>query len=111
MDRYEIRLFAIYDNQLDTFVFPFVSTYDDICTYLSATINFSRSQRAKISEEEFNVPIYAKYPDDYSIYDCGSWRRECAVSDGNPFGILDRPRFLSRLSAFGGESHGEAKNS
>lgn len=109
MDRYEIRLFAIYDNQLDTFVFPFISTYDDICTYLSAAI--FASKRIKTNEEDFNVPIYVQYPDDYSIFDCGSWRRECSISDGNPFSVLDGPRFLSRLSAFGGESHGEDKNS
>lgn len=99
----KVHLFAIHDDTIDVFAYPFLSTFDDLESYfLSVGMECSS-----------NVPVYFKFPAGHSLYDCGTY--EPLLSDGSdsPYCNYPRPRFISRLTDFlrGDKDNGKSTSS
>ena len=94
----KVHLFSIRNNALDVFVYPIMSTRYDLKNFLSSRL-----------ECDYNVfPEFFKYPYEYSLYDCGTY--EPVLPDGlnNPYNPYPRPRFISRLIDFRGDTDGKS---
>lgn len=86
----KIHLFAIREDSIDVFAYPFLSTFDDLEDYfLSVGM-----------ESGFNVPVYFKFPASYSLYDCGTYEPVLLDGSNSPYRNYSRPRFVSRLIDF-----------
>ena len=85
----KIHLFAIHEDSLDVFSYPFMSTLSDLKDFISGMM-----------ECDSNVPVFFKYPVGYSLYDCGTY--EPVLSDGSnsPYNCYSRPRLVGRLIDF-----------
>lgn len=89
----EVHLFSIHDNALDVYSYPIMSTFSDLKNFLSVRM-----------ECDSNVfPEFFKYPDQYSVYDCGTYEPVLPDGSNNPFCAYSRPRFLGRLIDFRGD--------
>lgn len=94
----EVHLFAIRDNALDAYTYPFMATFPDLKNFLSAQL-----------ECDYSVfPEFFKYPEQYSVFDCGTYVP--IVTDGscNPFRNYSSPRFLKRVIDFRGDTDGKS---
>ena len=93
----QVHLFSIRDNALDVFVYPIMSTSYDLNKFLCSRL-----------ECEYNVlPEFFKYPDQYSLYDCGTYEPVLPDSSNNPYCAYSRPRFVGRLIDFRGDIDGK----
>lgn len=97
----EVHLFAIRDNVLDTYTYPFLSTFSDLRKFLSA--------RLECDYCEF--PEFLKYPEQYSVFDCGTYVPIVTDGSNNPFSNYPCPRFLKRVIDFRGDSDGKSTSS
>lgn len=89
----EVHLFSIHDNALDVYSYPIMSTFSDLKNFLSARM-----------ECDYSVfPEFFKYPDQYSVYDCGTYEPVLPDSSNNPYNSYSRPRFVGRLIDFRGD--------
>lgn len=89
----EVHLYSIHDNALDVYSYPIMSTLSDLKKFLSARM-----------ECDYNVfPEFFKYPDQYSVYDCGTYEPLLSDSSNNPYRAYSRPCFLGRLIDFRGD--------
>ena len=94
----EVHLFAIRDNALDVYSYPFMATFSDLKNFLSAQL-----------ECDFSVfPEFFKYPEQYSVFDCGTYVPIVTDGSGNPFRNYSRPRFLKRVIDFRGDTDGKS---
>lgn len=97
----KVHLFSIRDNALDVYTYPVMCTLSDLKNFLSARL-----------ESDYSVfPEFFKYPDQYSLYDCGTY--EPVLSDGfnNPYCAYSCPRFIGRLIDFRGDTDGKSSSS
>ncbi len=89
----EIHLYSIRDNALDVFIYPLICTFSDLKYFLSARL-----------ECDYSVfPEFFKYPEQYSVFDCGTYVPIVADGSSNPFRNYSSPRFLKRVIDFRGE--------
>lgn len=89
----QVHLYSIRDNALDVFTYPIMCTLSDLKKFLSAKL-----------ECDYNVfPEFFKYPDQYSVFDCGTYEPVLPDSSDNPYCSYSRPRFISRLTDFIGD--------
>ena len=96
----KVHLFSIRDNALDVFSYPLMSTYSDLTKFLSARL-----------ECDYNVfPEFFKYPDQYSLYDCGTYEPVLPDGSNNPYCAYSRPRFIGRLIDFRGDIDGKSSS-
>lgn len=98
-NEYTVHLFSIRDNALDVFTYPILCTMSDLRRFLSV--------RLEVVHE--SVPEFFKYPDQYSVIDCGTY--EPVLSDGSncPYCVNSCPRVLGLVSDFkGGFSDGKS---
>ena len=91
----QVHLYSIRDNALDVFTYPIMCTLSDLKKFLSAKM-----------ECDYNVfPDFFKYPDQYSVFDCGTYEPVLPDSSDNPYCSYSRPRFISRLTDFIGDDN------
>lgn len=98
-DEYKVHLFSIRDNALDVYTYPILCTMSDLRKFLSV--------RLEVVTDE-SVPEFFKYPDQYSVVDCGTY--EPVLPDGSmcPYCVSSCPRVLGLVSDFkGGFSDGK----
>lgn len=89
----QVHLYSIRDNAIDVFTYPIMCTLSDLKKFLSARL-----------ECDYNVfPDFFKYPDQYSVFDCGTYEPVLPDSSDNPYCSYSRPRFISRLNDFIGD--------
>lgn len=89
----QVHLYSIRDNALDVFTYPIMCTLSDLKKFLSAKM-----------ECDYSVfPDFFKYPDQYSVFDCGTYEPVLPDSSDNPYCSYSRPRFISRLTDFIGD--------
>lgn len=82
----EVHLYSIRDNALDVYTYPLICTFSDLKNFLSARL-----------ECDYSVfPEFFKYPEQYSVFDCGTYSPIVADGSGNPFRNYVSPRFLKR---------------
>lgn len=95
----EVHLYSIRDNALDVYPYPLMCTFSDLKKFLSARL-----------ECDYNVfPEFFKYPDQHSVYDCGTYDPLLSDSSNSPYNIYPRPKFIGRLIDFrGGNDNGES---
>ncbi len=95
----EVHLYSIRDNALDVYPYPLMCTLSDLKKFLSARL-----------ECDYNVfPEFFKYPDQYSVYDCGTYVPVLSDSANNPYSSYPRSRFVGRLIDFrGGDDNGKS---
>lgn len=96
----KIHLYSIRDNALDVYSYPIMCTLSDLKNFLSARL-----------ECDYNVfPEFFKYPEQYSVHDCGTY--EPVLPDGfnSPYNSYSRPRFIGRLIDFRGDTDGKSSS-
>lgn len=94
----EVHLYSIRDNALDVYPYPLMCTFSDLKKFLSARL-----------ECDYNVfPEFFKYPEQYSVYDCGTYDAVLLDSANNPYDTYPRPRFIGRLIDFRGDNDGKS---
>lgn len=94
----EVHLFAIRDNALDAYTYPLICTFDDLVNFLSARL-----------ECDYSVfPDFLKYPEQYSVFDCGTYVPVNVDDSVNPYHNYSRPRFLKRVIDFRGDTDGKS---
>lgn len=94
----KVHLFSIRDNALDVYTYPILSTYDDLDNFLSARL-----------ECDYNgFPDFFKYPEQYSVFDCGTYEPIDVDDSVNPYHNYSRPRFLKRVIDFRGDNDGKS---
>ncbi len=94
----EVHLFSIRDNALDVYTYPIMCTLSDLKKFLSVSM-----------EVDVNVfPEFFKYPDQYSVYDCGTYEPVLPNGVDNPFNSYPRPCFVGRLIDFRGDVNGKS---
>lgn len=95
----EVHLYSIRDNALDVYPYPLMCTFSDLKKFLSARL-----------ECDYSVfPEFFKYPDQYSVYDCGTYGPVLPDSSNNPYNAYPRARFVGRLIDFrGGDDNGKS---
>ena len=95
----EVHLFSIHDDALDVYSYPVMSTFSDLKNFLSARM-----------ECDYSVfPEFFKYPDQYSVYDCGTYDALLSNGSNNPYNAYSHPRFVGRLIDFrGGDDNGKS---
>ena len=94
----KVHLFSIRDNALDVFTYPIMCTYLDLINFLSARL-----------ECDYSVfPDFFKYPEQYSVFDCGTYEPVTSDDSVNPYDNYSRPRFLKRVIDFRGEKDGKS---
>lgn len=101
-DEYKVHLFSIRDNALDVHTYPILCTLSDLRKFLSVRLEVVVSE---------SFPAFFKYPDQYSVVDCGTF--EPVLPDGSncPYCVDSCPRVLGLVSDFkGGFSHGESSS-
>ena len=97
----KVHLFSIRDNALDVFAYPVMSTLFDLKKFLSVRM-----------ECDYDVfPEFFKYPDQYSVYDCGTYEPVLPDGSNNPYCSYSRPRFIGRLIDFRGDTDGKISSS
>lgn len=96
----KVHLFSIRDNALDVFTYPVLSTYPDLKNFLSA----------RLESDRFVLPEFFKYPDQYSLYDCGTYEPVLPDGSNNPYCAHPRPRFVGRLIDFRGDIDGKSSS-
>lgn len=97
----KVHLFSVRDNALDVYTYPILCTLSDLKNFLSARL-----------ECDFNVfPEFFKYPDQYSVYDCGTYESVLPDGSNNPYCAYSRPRFIGRLIDFRGDTDGKSSSS
>lgn len=94
----KVHLFSIRDNALDVYIYPLICTYDDLVNFLSARLECDYS----------GFPDFFKYPEQYSVFDCGTYSPIVADGSGNPFRNYVSPRFLKRVIDFRGDTDGKS---
>ncbi len=97
----KVHLYSIRDNALDVYTYPVMCTLSDLKKFLSARL-----------ECDYSVfPEFFKYPEQYSVHDCGTY--EPVLPDGSncPYNSYSRPRFVGRLIDFRGDSDGKSTSS
>lgn len=93
----KVHLYSIRDNALDVYTFPFMCTLSDLKNFLAARV-----------ECDYSVfPEFFKYPDQYSVYDCGTYESVLPDGSNNPYCSYSRPRFIGRLIDFRGDTDGK----
>lgn len=94
----EVHLFSIRDNALDVYTYPIMCTLSDLRNFLSARL-----------ECDYSVfPDFLKYPEQYSVFDCGTYEPVTSDDSVNPYNNYSRPRFLKRVVDFRGEENGKS---
>ena len=89
----KVHLYSIRDNALDVYTYPIMCTLSDLKNFLTARL-----------ECDYGVfPDFFKYPDQYSVYDCGTYEPVLPDSSNNPYCAYSRPCFISRLIDFRGD--------
>lgn len=94
----KVHLFSIRDNALDVFVYPILCTLSDLSNFLSA--------RLEVDSSVF--PDFFKYPEQYSVFDCGTYEPITSDDSVNPYCNYSRPRFLKRVIDFRGDTDGKS---
>lgn len=94
----KVHLFSIRDNALDVYTYPLICTFDDLVNFLSARL-----------ECDYNgFPDFFKYPEQYSVFDCGTYEPIDVDNSVNPYHNYSRPRFLKRVIDFRGDTDGKS---
>lgn len=94
----KVHLFSVRDNALDVYTYPIMCTLSDLKKFLSARL-----------ECDYNVfPEFFKYPEQYSVFDCGTYEPIILDGSNNPFNHYSSPRFLGRLVDFRGDEDGKS---
>ncbi len=94
----KVHLFSIRDNALDVYTYPLICTFDDLKEFLSARL-----------ECDYNgFPDFFKYPEQYSVFDCGTYEPIDVDDSVNPYHNYSRPRFLKRVIDFRGDTDGKS---
>lgn len=94
----KVHLFSIRDNALDVYIYPLICTFDDLVNFLSARL-----------ECDYNgFPDFFKYPEQYSVFDCGTYEPIDVDDSVNPYHNYSRPRFLKRVIDFRGDTDGKS---
>lgn len=94
----KVHLYSLRDNALDVYSYPIMSTFSDLKNFLSARM-----------ECDYSVfPEFFKYPDQYSVYDCGTYEPVLPDGSNNPYNTYPRPRFIGRLIDFRGDNDGKS---
>lgn len=99
----KVHLFAIHDDSVDVFCYPFISTFEHLEEYfLSVGM-----------ESDSYVPVYFKFPASHSLYDCGTYEPLLLNGSNSPYCNYPRPRFISRLTDFlrGDKDNGKSTSS
>ncbi len=87
----DIHLYSIRDNALDAFVYPLLCTFSDLKKFLSSRLEC-------VPDESF--PQFFQYPNQYGVFDCGTYKPVLPDGSNNPYNTYPRPRFLGRVSDF-----------
>lgn len=94
----KVHLFSIRDNALNVYTYPLICTFDDLVNFLSARL-----------ECDYNgFPDFFKYPEQYSVFDCGTYEPIDVDDSVNPYHNYSRPRFLKRVIDFRGDTDGKS---
>ncbi len=94
----KVHLFSIRDNALDVYTYPLMCTFYDLSNFLSARL-----------ECDYDVfPDFLKYPEQYSVFDCGTYEPVTSNGSFNPYCNYSRPRFLKRVIDFRGDNDGKS---
>lgn len=94
----KVHLFSIRNDALGVFAYPIMSTRYDLKNFLSARL-----------ECDYNVfPEFFKYPDEYSLYDCGTYEPLLPDGSNSPYCPYSCPCFLGRLIDFRGDTDGKS---
>lgn len=95
----KVHLFAIRENALDVYPYPFLSTFNDLKKFLSSEV-----------ECDGLVQMFFRYPNDYCVFDCGTYEPLLLDSSNNPFNPYSRPRLVGRVIDFrGGDNDGKSE--
>ena len=96
----KVHLFSFRDNALDVYTYPILCTLSDLKNFLSVRL-----------ECDYDVfPEFFKYPDQYSLYDCGTYEPVLLDGSNNPYCAYPRPRFIGRLVDFRGDIDGKSSS-
>lgn len=94
----EVHLYSIRDDALDVYTYPVMCTLSDLKKFLSARL-----------ECDYSVfPEFFKYPEQYGVYDCGTYEPLLPVGSNSPYNTYPHPRFIGRLIDFRGGNDGKS---